>query len=83
MKPRLHDERVGFFSEPFTDYADSSMHAAKTVRYIDRWRLEKKDPDAEISEPIKPIVFYVGRGVPEKLKPYIKAGIEQWQQCMG
>ncbi len=79
MQPREHDSRVGFFSVSFVDYADDSNHEAETVRYITRWRLEKKDPDAELSEPIKPIVFYVGRGVPEKLKPHIKAGIEEWQ----
>jgi hypothetical protein len=79
MKPRRHDTRVGFFSESFTDYADGSEHAAETVRYITRWRLEKKDPDAKISEPVKPIVWYVAREVPEKWKKYVKAGIEDWQ----
>ncbi|MFG0285691.1 MAG: zinc-dependent metalloprotease [Phycisphaerales bacterium JB039] len=79
MEPRIHDERVGFFSVGFTDYGDLSEHETKQVRYITRWRLEKKDPDAELSDPVKPIVWYVGRGVPEKWKPYVKAGIEQWQ----
>ena len=79
MKPRVHDSRVGFFSVRFVDFADNKNHAAETVRYITRWRLEKKDPEAELSEPIKPIVFYVGRGTPEKWKSYVKAGIEDWQ----
>ncbi len=79
MKPRVHDDRVGFFSVGFTDFADMSNHQAETVRYITRWRLEKKDPDAELSEPVEPIVFYVGREVPEFLKPYVKQGIEDWQ----
>jgi hypothetical protein len=79
MSPRGHDSRVGFFSVGFTDYADMTNHEAEQVRYITRWRLEKKDPEAEVSEPVEPIVFYVGRAVPEKLKPYVKAGIEQWQ----
>jgi hypothetical protein len=79
MTPRRHDSRVGFFSVGFEDYADDSEHAVESVRYITRWRLEKKDPDADISEPVKPIVFYVGPGTPEKWQPYVKAGIEQWQ----
>jgi Met-zincin/Domain of unknown function (DUF5117)/Domain of unknown function (DUF5118) len=79
MEPRLLDRRVGFFSVGFTDFADDSNHEAAEVRYVTRWRLEKKDPEAEMSEPIKPIVWYVGRGVPEKWKPYVKEGIEMWQ----
>jgi hypothetical protein len=79
MKPRRQDSRVGFFSVSFDDYADDSQHQVETIRYITRWRLEKEDPQAELSEPVIPIVFYVGRGVPEKWRPYVKAGIEQWQ----
>ena len=79
MKPRREDSRVGFFDVSFTDYADESEHEAETVHYITRWRLEKKNPDAEVSEPIKPIVFYVGREVPEKWKAAVKAGIEDWR----
>ncbi len=79
MKPRRFDSRVGFFTEGFTDYANNTNHEAESVQYITRWRLEKKDPKAAISEPVKPIVFYVGREVPEKWKKYVKAGIEMWQ----
>jgi hypothetical protein len=79
MKPRRFDSRVGFFTETFTDYSDHNDHEAETVDYILRWRLEKKNPEAKISEPVKPIVFYVAREVPEKWKSYVKAGIEDWQ----
>jgi hypothetical protein len=79
MKPRRWDSRVGFFAEEFTDYSNHDDHQADDVRYILRWRLEKKDPEAKISEPVKPIVFYVAREVPEKWKSYVKAGIEDWQ----
>ena len=74
MKPRRFDSRVGFFTESFTDYSDHDEHEAETVRYILRWRLEKKNPEAKVSEPVKPIVFYVAREVPEKWKSYVKAG---------
>ncbi len=79
MRPRRHDARVGYFSVGFTDFADDSAHEAARVRYVTRWRLEKKDPEAALSEPVKPIVFYVAREVPDKWKPYVKAGIEDWQ----
>jgi len=79
MKPRKFDDRVGFFTESFQDYGDVSNHQVEDVRYITRWRLEKKDPSAELSEPKKPITFYVGREVPDKFRPAIKKGIEAWQ----
>lgn len=79
MKPRVYDERVGFFNVGFQDYADDEYHEVEEVRFITRWRLEKKDPSAEVSEPVEPIKFYVGRAVPEKWKPYVKQGIEKWQ----
>ena len=78
MVPRVYDSRVGFFNVSFEDFG-SSEHQVKQVRYINRWRLEKKDPDAEVSEPKKPIVFYVGRGVPDKWRSYVKQGVEAWQ----
>ena len=79
MKPRVFDDRVGFFTVRFQDYGNFGNHQVETVRYITRWRLEKKNPSEEVSEPVKPIVFYVGRAVPDKWKPYVKKGIEMWQ----
>jgi hypothetical protein len=79
MKPRKFDSRVGFFTVGFQDYADVRNHQVENVRYVSRWRLEKKDPSAEVSEPRKPIVFYVGREVPEKWRPWMKKGVEMWQ----
>ncbi|MFG0257511.1 MAG: zinc-dependent metalloprotease [Phycisphaerales bacterium JB043] len=79
MKPRVWDDRVGFFTTRFTDYGDDSEHEAPEVRYITRWRLEKKDPDAEMSDPVKPIVWYVAREVPAKWQEYVLKGIEDWQ----
>jgi hypothetical protein len=79
MRPRIWDERVGFFSVRFADYGDDSDHEVNTVRYVTRWRLEKKKPGAELSEPVKPIVWYVSREVPEKWRSYCIAGIEDWQ----
>ena len=79
MKPRKFDERVGFFTESFQDYGDIKNHQVENVQYITRWRLDKKDPSAELSEPKKPIVFYIGREVPDKFRAAIKKGVEAWQ----
>ncbi|HTF37654.1 MAG TPA: zinc-dependent metalloprotease [Blastocatellia bacterium] len=78
MMPRLYDERVGYFTVRQTDYGQDE-HRAPERRYITRWRLEKKDPDAAVSEPVKPIVYYVDPATPTKWVPYIKRGIEKWQ----
>ena len=78
MMPRLFDERVGYFSIRKVDYG-ADEHRAPQRRYITRWRLEKKDPSAEMSEPVKPIVYYVDPATPTKWIPWIKKGIEDWQ----
>ena len=79
MKPRKFDSRVGFFTTSFQDFADVRNHQVEDVQYITRWRLEKKDPAADISEAKKPIVYYIGREVPAKWRPFIKKGVEMWQ----
>ena len=78
MMPRLFDERVGYFSIRKVDYGIDEQRAPSR-RYITRWRLEKKDPNAEISEPVKPIVYYIDPATPTKWIPWIKRGIEDWQ----
>ena len=78
MMPRLFDERVGYFSVRKMDYGVDE-HRAPQRTYITRWRLEKKDPNAEFSEPVKPIVYYVDPATPTKWIPWIKKGIEDWQ----
>ena len=78
MQPRVHDERVGFFSIQQVDYSRPE-HQAKQRRYITRWRLEKQDPGAELSEPKKPITFYVDPGTPEFLVDYVIQGVNDWQ----
>ncbi len=78
MMPRLYDPRVGYFSITNTDYGREE-HKAASRRYITRWRLEKKHPEAEISEPVKPIVYYVDPATPTKWVAAVKKGIEDWQ----
>lgn len=82
MQPRYHDDRVGYFSVRQINYSLDEQKAA-SQRFITRWRLEPKDWDAfnrgELVEPVKPIVYYVDPATPEKWRPYIKQGIEDWQ----
>ena len=78
MKPRLFDERVGYFNRSMYDYGRQE-HRAMQRTYITRYRLEKKDPNAETSEPVKPIVYYVDPATPAKFVSYVKKGIEDWR----
>jgi len=80
MMPRVFDERVGYFTVSQMDYGRDE-HKAPERRYITRWRLEKKDPNAELSEPIKPIVYWIDAATPTKWIPYMKRGVEKWQKA--
>jgi hypothetical protein len=77
MMPRLMDDRVGYFSLARVDFG-SVEHETKRERMIKRWRLEKKDPSAAISEPVKPVVWYIDSATPAQLVPYVKKGVEAW-----
>ncbi len=82
MEPRMCDERVGFFSASQIDYGLDEQRAT-TQCFITRWRLEPSDPAAfargELVDPVKPIVYYIDPATPEKWRPYIKQGVEDWQ----
>ncbi len=82
MQPRLRDDRVGYFSLTQTDYG-LDEHRAANRTYITRYRLEPSDTAAwlrgELVDPIKPIVYYIDAATPEKWRPYLKQGIEDWQ----
>ncbi|HRH45343.1 MAG TPA: zinc-dependent metalloprotease [Pyrinomonadaceae bacterium] len=80
MMPRVFDERVGYFSLSNMDYGRDEQRAAERT-YITRWRLEKKDPNAALSEPVKPIVYYIDSATPTKWIPYMKRGVEKWQKA--
>lgn len=77
MQGRLADSRIGFSAQEFTEYGRPENRAV-VRQYINRFRLEKKDPSAALSEPIQPITVYLSREVPEKWRPYLKQGVEAW-----
>lgn len=84
MRRRYFDQRVGWFSRSQTDYGLENQKS-KSVRYLDRWKLEVKKEDiekfkkGELVEPKKQIVYYIDRATPKKWIPYLKQGIEDWQ----
>ena len=84
MKRRYFDERVGWFARGQTDYGLAAQKS-KTVRYLDRYRLEVKDEDiekfkrGELVEPKEQIVYYVDRATPKEWVPYIIQGVNDWQ----
>src|SRR5437660_7456002 len=71
MRPRYADDRVGYFVSAMKDF---SRDTAETffVRYVNRWRLEKKDPSAAVSDPVKPITYYLDRTIPFEWRPYVR-----------
>jgi len=78
MKPRLCDNRVGYFSMTVTDYSRPEQKATSRC-FITRYRLEKKDPEAPVSEPVKQIVYYIDPATPKQWVPWLIKGVNDWQ----
>ncbi|MDC1273989.1 zinc-dependent metalloprotease, partial [Flavobacteriaceae bacterium] len=84
MKRRYFDQRVGWFARSQVDYG-LDVQESKSLKYLDRWRLEVKDEDlekfknGELVTPKKQIVYYIDRATPLKWRKYLKEGIEDWQ----
>jgi hypothetical protein len=77
--PRIADDRVGYFMTEYQDYTNTDTESPY-VRYVDRWNLKKKNPDARISEPVEPIVFWIDNAVPLEYRDAIAEGIEFWNR---
>ncbi|MEC5385636.1 zinc-dependent metalloprotease [Uliginosibacterium sp. H3] len=77
MAPRLADPRVGYFFETRWDFRSDTAPSPRT-HYIKRWRLEKKDESAELSEPKQPIVYWIDSNVPERYRDAVREGILMW-----
>jgi hypothetical protein len=78
MTPRLADDRVGFMSVTRTDYGTEQYRSVER-EYINRWRLEKKNPAAPVSDPVNPIVYYIDPATPDQWKPWIRKAVLDWQ----
>ena len=79
-KPRAYDPRSSFFGISYMDYA-TPISEPIVKRFIARHRLEKKDPSAAVSEPVKPIVYYLDRGAPEPIRSALLEGARWWAQA--
>jgi hypothetical protein len=80
FKPRRFDPRAGYFGVGYRDYS-APLGEPLDQRFIARHRLEKKDPNAAVSEPVKPIVYYVDRGAPEPIRSALVEGASWWAQA--
>ncbi len=77
---RVFDPRAGYFGMSFVDYG-APLGDRITRRFINRHRLQKKDPSAAISEPVAPIVYYLDRGTPEPIRSALLEGAGWWEQA--
>jgi len=86
MRKRLFDSRVGYFASSYTVYADDQQKVENQT-FIHHWRLEPKNEDVEkwtrgeLVEPKKQIVYYIDPATPKKWRPYLIAGINDWQKA--
>jgi hypothetical protein len=83
-RPRLSDPRVGYFVADTQDFTDDRDE--QTRRYILRWRIEKADPNAALSPPKEPILFWLDNAIPEEYRDAVRRGILLWNkafECVG
>lgn len=80
FKPRAADERVGYFTTAFSDLSKYEDDETR-VRYINRWKLQKRDPKLKLSPPKEPIRFYVEHTAPVRYRRWIKAGVDYWNKA--
>ncbi len=79
-RPRIADERIGYFITAYQDFSTDTA-TEPFVRYINRWDLEKQDPNAALSPPKKPIVFWIENTVPLEYREIFREGILAWNKA--
>jgi Met-zincin/Domain of unknown function (DUF5117)/Domain of unknown function (DUF5118) len=80
MTPRIADERVGHFVSSRTNFDEDTSPKVRQ-HFVNRWRLEKKDDAAAMSEPKEPIVFWIDKNVPVKYRKAVEGGIVEWNKA--
>jgi hypothetical protein len=80
MAPRKTDPRLGHFFSVVTDLG-TDLKANPRVHHVSRWRLEKRDPKAEMSEPKQPIVYWLDRNIPPQYRKAVEAGVLEWNKA--
>ena len=79
-RPRVADERIGYFVTSYSDLGKYKDDETK-VRFINRWHLEKRDPRLKISPPKNPIVFYIEHTTPVRYRRWVKEGVQSWNSA--
>ncbi|HVU58312.1 MAG TPA: zinc-dependent metalloprotease [Puia sp.] len=79
-QPRVFDPRAGFFDISYFDYS-TPVYEPIVKHFITRHRLQKKDPTAAVSEPVKPIVYYLDNGTPEPIRSALMQGAGWWSKA--
>ena len=80
MAIRMADERVGFFTVARTDYT-TDLNVKPKTHLLKRWRLEKKDAGAAVSEPKEPVVYWLDKNIPEKYRASVMQGVLEWNKA--
>jgi hypothetical protein len=79
-RTRRADERVGYFTTSFSDLGRYQAQESQ-VRYINRWHLEKADPNIKVSPPKNPIVFYIESTTPIRYRRWVREGVLMWNSA--
>jgi hypothetical protein len=80
MRTRRADPRLGLFTTTVMDFGDDLARTPRQ-RFVNRWRLEKQDPAAELSDPVKPITFWIDRNVPVAYRATVRSAILEWNKA--
>ena len=79
MATRRADPRLGHFTDAYTDL--SEMRPNPRVHLVNRWRLDKKEPQAQVSEPVQPITFWLDRNIPPRYRKAVEEGVLEWNKA--
>jgi hypothetical protein len=80
MRPRLADNRIGYFTTDRWDFTTDDRRIP-IHHFANRWHLVKKDPAAALSEPNEPIVYWIDRSVPDRYRGAIRDGVLEWNKA--
>ena len=80
MSPRIADDRLGHFVTSRSDYSEDLTPRDK-IHYVNRWRLEKKDSSAAVSEPKEPITYWLDKNIPLKYRKSVAEGVLEWNKA--
>ena len=80
-RPRVADDRIGYFLTAHKDFSKDPRDESRFVRYVNRWPVEKADPSLDVSPPRNQIIFYVEKTVPIRYRRYVHEGILEWNKA--